>query len=76
MQPGSERRSRSGGEGEVPDGALPSGPPHLRLPPRFVDDTVDEALSPRAGRGDARLPSRPIRGCVRTIGLHRSGAAS
>jgi very-short-patch-repair endonuclease len=29
----------------------PDSPPHPRLPPRFGDDEVAEALSPRAGRG-------------------------
>ncbi|TXM74952.1 hypothetical protein FV226_04525 [Methylobacterium sp. WL12] len=32
-------------------------PPHRRLPPRFADDEVGKALSPRAGRGDAHKAS-------------------
>ena len=43
------------GEGASPEEALSSKPPHPRLPPRFADDEVGKALSPRAGRGgDAR----------------------
>ncbi|TXM80977.1 hypothetical protein FV219_27930, partial [Methylobacterium sp. WL122] len=53
---GKRRRSRSDGEGQVPDEAPPLAPPHLRLPPRFADDEVGQALSPHAGRGDARWP--------------------
>ena len=45
--------SGSGGEGAFTEEASPETPPHLRLPPRFGDDEVAEALSPRAGRGDA-----------------------
>ncbi|MFK5599677.1 endonuclease domain-containing protein [Methylobacterium sp. HMF5984] len=41
------------GEGTSPDAPVLTPPPHPRLPPRFVDDGVDEALSPRAGRGGA-----------------------
>ena len=43
------------GEGEGVSTIVPRSapPPHPRLPPRFVDDEVDEALSPRAGRGGA-----------------------
>ncbi|QDI82904.1 hypothetical protein E8E01_22030 [Methylorubrum populi] len=48
---GKRRRSRSGGEGVSPDEAFPAPPPHHRLPPRFGDDEVAEALSPHAGRG-------------------------
>ncbi|TXM95611.1 hypothetical protein FV222_20480 [Methylobacterium sp. WL103] len=36
----------------------PARPPHRRLPPRFADDEVVEALSPHAGRGDARTSNR------------------
>ncbi|GEO99681.1 cobalamin ABC transporter substrate-binding protein [Methylobacterium haplocladii] len=42
------------GEGASQDEALPAPPPHLRLPPRFADDEVGKALSPRAGRGGTR----------------------
>ncbi|MDV2986328.1 UNVERIFIED_CONTAM: cobaltochelatase subunit CobN [Methylobacteriaceae bacterium AG10] len=45
--------SGSEGEGAAQDEARPAKPPHLRLPPRFGDDRVAEALSPPAGRGDA-----------------------
>ncbi|MER2250321.1 cobaltochelatase subunit CobN [Methylorubrum podarium] len=45
--------SGSEGEGAAQDEARPAKPPHLRLPPRFGDDRVAEALSPHAGRGDA-----------------------
>ena len=50
----------SGSEGEgASTGEAPSEtPPHLRLPPRFGDDEVAEALSPRAGRGDAAVAFR------------------
>ena len=34
-----------------------AAPPHPRLPPRRADDGVVAALSPRAGRGNARRPS-------------------
>ncbi|TXN21216.1 hypothetical protein FV217_15205 [Methylobacterium sp. WL9] len=37
-----------------PKGAFPTKPPRLRLPPRRADDEVVAALSPQAGRGDAR----------------------
>ena len=45
--------SGSGGEGAFPDKAHSATPPHHRLPARFGDDRVAEALSPRAGRGNA-----------------------
>ncbi|ABY29237.1 glycosyltransferase [Methylorubrum extorquens] len=45
--------SGSEGEGAIQVETRSSAPPHLRLPPRFGDDGVAEALSPRAGRGDA-----------------------
>ncbi|TXM73701.1 hypothetical protein FV226_08790 [Methylobacterium sp. WL12] len=51
---GKRRRNRSGGEGGPTDEAPPFAPPHRRLPPRFADDEVGKALSPHAGRGDAR----------------------
>ncbi|TXM87358.1 hypothetical protein FV227_27695 [Methylobacterium sp. WL119] len=51
---GKRRRSRSGGEGARTDEAPSSRPPHRRLPPRRDDDEVVAALSPQAGRGDAR----------------------
>ena len=54
---GKRRRSRSEGEGELPEEPPPAQPPHRRLPPRFADDEVDKALSPQAGRGDARAAS-------------------
>ncbi len=40
------------GEGAAPEEPLPEPPPHPRLPPRFGDDKVAEALSPQAGRGE------------------------
>ena len=46
--------SGSEGEGAAPEGALPSKPPHPRLPARSADDEVGRALSPHAGRGDAQ----------------------
>ncbi|TXN25343.1 hypothetical protein FV220_18950 [Methylobacterium sp. WL19] len=46
------RRSRSEGEGEIPDESPSDAPPHPRLPPRRADDGVVAALSPLAGRGD------------------------
>ncbi|TXM92924.1 hypothetical protein FV222_22850 [Methylobacterium sp. WL103] len=58
MQPRSERRSRSGGEGGPTEEPPSARPPHRRLPPRFADDKVGKALSPRAGRGDARTANR------------------
>ncbi|TXM73950.1 hypothetical protein FV226_07970 [Methylobacterium sp. WL12] len=58
VQPGSERRSRSEGEGERTEEAHPGQPPHRRLPPRSADDEVGRALSPQAGRGDAHSASR------------------
>ncbi|KQQ00982.1 hypothetical protein ASF56_13675 [Methylobacterium sp. Leaf122] len=45
--------SGSEGEGVIQVETRSSAPPHHRLPPRFGDDGVAEALSPRAGRGDA-----------------------
>jgi len=39
------------GEGASTREPPPDAPPHPRLPPRFGDDEVAEALSPRAGRG-------------------------
>ncbi len=45
--------SGSEGEGAFQGAALSEAPPHPRLPPRFGDDGVAEALSPQAGRGDA-----------------------
>ncbi|TXM72017.1 hypothetical protein FV218_14150 [Methylobacterium sp. WL69] len=51
---GERRRSRSDGEGAIPDESHADSPPHLRLPPRSADDKVGRALSPQAGRGDAR----------------------
>ena len=39
------------GEGASTRESPPDAPPHPRLPPRFGDDEVAEALSPRAGRG-------------------------
>ncbi len=50
--------SGSEGEGAFTEEASPKTPPHLRLPPRFGDDEVAEALSPRAGRGDAAVAFR------------------
>ncbi len=46
--------SGSEGEGACPLEPHPVPPPHLRLPPRFADDEVGKALSPRAGRGGKR----------------------
>ncbi|WP_342151419.1 endonuclease domain-containing protein [Methylorubrum sp. SB2] len=43
--------SGSEGEGACQPEPHPVPPPHPRLPPRFGDDEVAEALSPRAGRG-------------------------
>jgi very-short-patch-repair endonuclease len=43
--------SGSEGEGACPPEPHSVPPPHPRLPPRFGDDEVAEALSPRAGRG-------------------------
>ncbi|MEH3116908.1 MAG: endonuclease domain-containing protein [Methylorubrum populi] len=45
------------GDGEGASHAEPSPdpPPHPRLPPRFADDEVGKALSPRAGRGGKRI---------------------
>ncbi|MBA9071186.1 glycosyltransferase involved in cell wall biosynthesis [Methylobacterium sp. RAS18] len=45
--------SGSEGEGAIQVETRSSTPPHHRLPARFGDDGVAEALSPRAGRGDA-----------------------
>ncbi|UYW26999.1 glycosyltransferase family 4 protein [Methylorubrum extorquens] len=45
--------SGSEGEGALRGETLSETPPHLWLPPRFGDDGVAEALSPRAGRGNA-----------------------
>ncbi|MFY9293943.1 MAG: NAD(P)-dependent oxidoreductase [Methylorubrum rhodinum] len=45
--------SGSGGEGASTDETPSDKPPHVRLPARFGDDRVAEALSPHAGRGDA-----------------------
>ncbi|GJE71076.1 glycosyltransferase [Methylorubrum podarium] len=45
--------SGSDGEGAHPVEAPSETPPHLRLPPRFGDGRVAEALSPQAGRGEA-----------------------
>ncbi|MCP1547398.1 MULTISPECIES: cobaltochelatase subunit CobN [Methylorubrum] len=50
--------SGSGGEGAITVEPPSEPPPHPRLPPRFGDDGVAEALSPRAGRGDAREAER------------------
>ncbi|TXM66351.1 hypothetical protein FV222_18955 [Methylobacterium sp. WL103] len=51
---GKRGRSRSDGEGELPEEAPPFAPPHRRLPPRFADDEVGKALSPTEV-GPARL---------------------
>ncbi|MBB5759640.1 DNA ligase-1 [Methylorubrum rhodinum] len=48
--------SGSGGEGASTVETPSDKPPHPRLPPRFGDDKVAEALSPHAGRGDAPGP--------------------
>ncbi|MFY9294457.1 MAG: cisplatin damage response ATP-dependent DNA ligase [Methylorubrum rhodinum] len=48
--------SGSGGEGASTVETPLDKPPHPRLPPRFGDDKVAEALSPHAGRGDAPGP--------------------
>lgn len=50
LNPSPRRR----GEGASKDEASSETPPHHRLPPRSADDEVGRALSPRAGRGDAR----------------------
>ena len=39
------------GEGARSNETPPATPPHPRLPPRFADAEVGQALSPRAGRG-------------------------
>ncbi|RVU16627.1 nitrite reductase [Methylobacterium oryzihabitans] len=57
-------QDRREGEGVVPEEPHPAPPPHHRVdpsgidaPPRSVDCKVAGALSPQAGRGDARSPS-------------------
>ena len=52
--------SGSGGEGAVQDESLMEAPPHHRLPARFGDDGVAEALSPHAGRGDVLSASASL----------------
>ncbi|TXM93783.1 hypothetical protein FV219_19175 [Methylobacterium sp. WL122] len=61
---GKRRRSRSDGEGLPKDEPPPGRPPRCRLPPRFADDKVGKALSPHAGRGDARASNHQKQGCV------------
>ncbi|WP_041357426.1 glycosyltransferase [Methylorubrum extorquens] len=52
--------SGSEGEGAIQVETRSSTPPHHRLPARFGDDGGAEALSPRAGRGDANLDAASI----------------
>ncbi|GAB6841458.1 cobaltochelatase CobN [Methylorubrum rhodinum] len=67
--------SGSGGEGPSTKVASPPRPPHHRLPPRFGDDKVAEALSPHAGRGDARDRSRRDGGLALFLQPDRGRAA-
>ncbi|TXM75419.1 hypothetical protein FV226_03825 [Methylobacterium sp. WL12] len=66
---GERRRSRSDGEGARTEKPPPARPPHRRLPPRFADDEVGKALSPQAGRGDARASNRQDRRCRNPVAL-------
>ncbi|MFJ7636236.1 cobaltochelatase subunit CobN, partial [Methylobacterium sp. NPDC097250] len=56
--------SGSVGEGALRAEPASETPPHPRLPPRFGDDGVAEALSPRAGRGDVFDFSRELGGSL------------
>ncbi|TXM87922.1 hypothetical protein FV222_28450, partial [Methylobacterium sp. WL103] len=54
----------------------PGRPPHPRLPPCRDDDEVVAALSPQAGRGDAREANRQERRCLNLVGKRGEGGAA